>query len=73
MKKNKCSQWAVVGCLIWAGFACEACEEIDEVPPRNENSTSNKVYKMPTPVPLTADETSEIDKIKAEYRENTVQ
>lgn len=73
MKKNKCCQWAVVGCLIWAGFTCVACEEIDEVPPRNENSTSNKVYKMPAPVPLTADETSEIDKIKAEYRENTVQ
>ena len=73
MKKNRFCQWAAIGCLLWAGLVCAACEDINDVPPRDDSSTSNKVYKMPDPVPLTADETAEIDKIKAEYRENTVQ
>ena len=52
--------------IVTAGIALSSCEKVDEVPPYKESS-STKVYKLPDPTIMTAEETAELKAIKAEY------
>lgn len=51
---------------VASGVALSSCEDIDEVPPYKESSSS-KAYKLPDPTLMTPDETAEYNAIRAEY------
>lgn len=62
----------LIVCLILVNCAYFACEDIDEVPPKEERGSS-EIYKVADPVVLNANETAIIDAIKQEYNENVTQ
>ena len=70
--KNKMIYGVLIGCLLLANCIYSACEDIDEVPPKESKGVS-EVYKMPDPVALSANETVMVDAIKQEYNENVTQ
>ncbi len=53
--------------LIGSGVLLSTCNKVDELPPVSE-STSNKNYRMPDPVPLSIQEAELVDEIRREYR-----
>lgn len=63
-------KWMMAVALVAGGMSFSACEDVDEVPPRETTVDSNKTYKMPDPVILTAEESAEVDKIRKEYEES---
>lgn len=65
-------RYTLVVCLLFANCTYFACEDIDEVPPK-EQSISNNKYKVADPVILNANEAAIIDAIKLEYNENVTQ
>lgn len=57
---------------IFSGMAAMimlSCGSADEVPPRNEQATTVKSYKMPDPTPLSNDDKAAINAIKDEYKQ----
>lgn len=72
MNKKLIYRYILVVCMLFANCTYFACEDIDEVPPK-EQSGNNNTYKIADPVVLNADETSIIDAIKQEYNENVNQ
>ena len=68
-----------IALFILAGSLCisaplfTACEDIDELPPRTDSSTSLQYYKMPDPVILTAEESAQVDAIRQEYEQSISQ
>lgn len=60
----------LTGSLCMSAPLFTACENIDELPPRTETSTSSQYYKMPDPVLLTAEESAQVDAIRKEYEES---
>lgn len=65
-------RYTLIALLLLASCAYFACEDIDEVPPKEERGSS-ETYKVADPVVLNADETAVIDAIKLEYNENVIQ
>lgn len=63
-------QYFLAGCLIAAPVFMTSCEDVDELPPRTEETTSNPTYKMPEPTVLTAEESTTVSEIMKEYQEN---
>ena len=53
--------------LIGSGILLSTCNKVDELPPVSE-STSNKNYRMPDPVPLSIQEAELVEEIRREYR-----
>lgn len=72
MKKKMIYGMSVVACLL-ASCMYVACEDIDEVPPREEGALSSQTYKIPEPVVLNASEADVVNAIKREYDENVTQ
>lgn len=60
-------KWMMAVALVVGGMSFSACEDVDEVPPRDTTVDSNKTYKMPDPVILTAEESAQVDEIRKEY------
>lgn len=48
-----------------------ACNNEDEVVPLTKENSSTKVYKVPDPELLTADEQADVQSIRDEYRDAT--
>ncbi len=58
--------------ILICSVACfTSCSKIDEVPPRQQQNSSSKHYKMPDPAPLSVNESDSVNSIKNEYRNNT--
>ncbi len=71
MIKNLVYKSVLVSCILIV--SCISCEKIEELPPKSEQSTLNKAYKIPNPVTLSAEEIAEINSIRQEYNENVTQ
>ncbi|MBD3588472.1 hypothetical protein [Bacteroides sp. GM023] len=65
-------RYVLVGCLLFTNCTYFACENIEELPPKEQSGSSN-VYKIADPVVLNATETAIIDAIKQEYNEKVTQ
>lgn len=64
------ASFILAGSLFIGAPLLTSCEDIDELPPRTESSTSLQYYKMPDPVLLTAEESAQVDAIRQEYEES---
>lgn len=70
--KKKMIYGVLIVCLLLTNCMYSACEDIDEVPPR-ETVVSSEIYKIPDPVILNTNEIAVIDAIKQEYNEHVSQ
>ena len=64
------ARFILAGSLCTSAFLFTSCEEIDELPPRTDASTSSQYYKLPDPVLLTAEESAQVDAIRQEYEQS---
>ncbi len=60
-------KWMMTVALMACGMGFSACEDVDELPPRDMTVDGNKTYKMPDPVILTVEEIAKVDEIRKEY------
>lgn len=54
-----------------ASLALTSCEKFNEVPPQANRTVGENRYKLPSPTPLSENETAEVQAIKAEYQTGT--
>jgi hypothetical protein len=57
----------IIFALVASTVLLTTCDKVDEIPPITE-STTNKTYRMPDPVPLSAEESALVEQIRQEYR-----
>ena len=58
----------ILSCIVLLSVGMSllsACEDINELPPRDEAASAN--YKIPDPVLLNAEENAIVDSIRTEY------
>ncbi len=65
-------KYILISCFTAMSLGCMlcSCEGIDEVPPVNE-STTDKSYRVPDPVPMTASDIADYNSIREEYEQST--